>query len=235
MPHDDPVLVVQRHHVGDDAQGRQGHGIEQKLAVARRDLGTAALPLRQSPCQLERDGRTGQEPEWIVGTGQTRMHQNRGVGQRLLELMMVRDDQFQTKTLRFCRLFDAGDAAVHSDYERGFRRGDLPQGIAVQSVALFEAVRKVQIGLGTEKTQTLEKYRAAGDTIDVVVAIDTDLSAALCSCEDAVGGFRNAGQEIRRMEPRQRCVQKTARPLGGIDAAVEQQLGDHMRGAQIRG
>ncbi len=153
------------------------------------------------------------------------MDQHRRVRQRLLELVVVGDDQFQPEALRLLRLFQAGDAAIDGDDQRGAVRRDLPQRIAVESVTLFEPVRHVQVRRGAEQAEDVEEDGGAGHAVHVVIAVDAQAAAGTDGGEDAVGCLGHARQQFRRMQSGQGSVEEAA-GLGGIaQAAIEQQLG----------
>ena len=74
------------------------------------------------------------------------MDQHGSVGQPLLELVVVGDDQLQAQPPGLLGLAQAGDAAIDGDDHRRPRLGDLPQRLGVEAVPLLQAVRHVEIG-----------------------------------------------------------------------------------------
>ena len=74
----------------------------------------------------------GQPAERVAPPRQARVDQHGRVGQRLLHLVVVGDDQLQAEPSRLLRLGEAGDAAIDGDDQRGAGRGDLAQRLALR-------------------------------------------------------------------------------------------------------
>ena len=235
MADEDAVLVLQRHHVGDQAQGRQHHAVQQEVPVARRDPVAAAGQLAQRPGHLEGHPRAGQAAEGIGGAGQARMHPRRRLGQLLLHLVMIGDDQLQAEPARFLGLGQAGDAAIDRNHQRGARLGDLPQGLGVEAVTFLQAIGHVEIDTRPQQAQRLPEDGRARDAIGVVVAVDADAAAGAGGGVQALGGLGGAGQQLRRVQARQRRLKEAAGDVRLVEAAVEQQLGHDRRQAQRGG
>src|SRR5260370_33058151 len=93
------------------------------------------------------------------------------VRQGLARLMMIGNDQFEAQALGLLGLFEAGDATVHRDHHLGAAGRDLPEGFAVQAVTFLQAMGNVEVRLASQKPESLEKNGAAGDAVNVVVAV----------------------------------------------------------------
>src|SRR5439155_6873970 len=98
----------------------------------------------------EGDSGSGESAEWVGAAGQTRVDHHCCLREPFLELMMVRDDELQTEPGRLRGLLQGADAAVDRDHHRGTGQGDLPKGLTVKSIALFEPMGYVKVSDGTE-------------------------------------------------------------------------------------
>src|SRR5688572_28794462 len=122
------------------------------------------------------------------------MHQDRRIGQRVLRLMMIGDDQLEPKQSCFIRLFNAGNAAVNRDDGRNAVGSDFSKSFLVEAITVFESMRDMEIDLRPEVLEARQKDRGASNAIHVVVAVDANLLPGVDGREDAVDRLDNAGQ-----------------------------------------
>ena len=231
----DAVLVVQGHDIGDDAQGGQNHRVEQEIAEQRRDLFAAALAHRQRPGQLEGDARAAQAAERVRRSRQPGVDQHGRVGQRVLHLVVVGDDQLQPQPARLLGLGQAGDAAIDRDHQFRALFRDLAKRPGVEAVALFLAMGNVDVGPGPEQVERLQEDGRAGHSVHVVIAVDVDAPALVDGVEDSLGRKGDAGQQLRGVQAVEGGVEEATGLFGDIDTAIEQQLGDQRRHLQRTG
>src|SRR5207249_4949571 len=81
----------------DEPEGSQRQAVEQELAQGRRDALAATGAFGKQPSQLEGDAGAGQAAKGICRARQARVHESVRARQRIPELMMVGDDQFQAQ------------------------------------------------------------------------------------------------------------------------------------------
>ncbi len=143
MMYQDPILVDQRHYIGHRSQRRVAHSSDQELSHRRtHPLGIAAS-LADRPRQLESDPRAAQPAERIEMTGQSRVHHGRRLRQRVCQLMVIGNDQFQAQLRRCLRFLDTRDPAIDRDHHRRASLGQLPQRIAIEAVPFLESIGHV--------------------------------------------------------------------------------------------
>lgn len=210
---DDAVFSQERHDVGDDAHGGEGEQFDQQGAERRVDLVAAARECGQSPRELVRDARAAEVWERIGrATGRERVHECEGFGQigdRLGRRVVVGDDEVAAPGLGFAGGNRCGDAAVDADDEVVLV-GKFGDGVAVEAVALFEAVGQVgcEANVGLEGMKQVPEDGGGRDAVNVVVGVDDDGLVALKGVEDACRGLVEVGHERWIMEIAERGVEK---------------------------
>ena len=225
------VLVHQRHHVGHRAQGRQTNRLYKKIPHPRTDPLRPAGLLAEGPGQLEGHARTAQPAEGIIA-GQLGVDDACRLGEFGADGVVVGDDQFQPALAGDAGLLHAADAAIDGDHQGRPAAAPRLHGLAVQAVALVNAVRHVIADLGPQQLQAEIEHGGARHAVHVVVAIDHDPPLGLDDRMDPLGGLAAAGQGLGIVEVRELGVEERA-GLGRIgDAAADQQLGDHVRHAR---
>ena len=124
------------------------------------------------------------------------MNQHGRGGQCLANRVVVGDDKFHPQFGRQCCLLDAGDAAVdRNEQSRLVLVGQRTDGPGIQSVAVVETIGDRVIDLGPGQCQAVPQQAGAGHAVDVVVAVDRDLSAVADCRDDSVGGLIDSRQQ----------------------------------------
>ncbi len=225
---DDAILAQERDDVGDDAHGGEGEQFDQQGAERRADLVAAAGECGQSPRKLVRDASAAKVWERIWrATGRQRVHEGEGFGQIgdcLGWRVVVGDDEVAASGLGFAGGNGGGDAAVDADDEIVLV-GEFGDGVAVEAVALFEAVGEVggEANVGLECVKQVPEDGGGGDAVDVVIGVDDDGLVALEGVEDASRGLVEVGHEGGIVEIAERGVEEAGigDAAGGEDAIGE--------------
>jgi len=235
--HKDPVLVQQRHDVGDGPQGGQPHGLQEKIAHGRSDLARAAGLLADGPSHFQRDAGAAQPAKRIRRAGQAGVDDGRRLGESRAWLVVIRDDQAHAPLLRQRGLFAACDPAVDRDDQLRALVGEPGNGLAVQAVPFVEAVGQVVPHLGAQQLQALAQDGGAAHAVDVVVPVDHYATLLPDRLPDGLGGLRATGQAGRVTEVGQPAVEELPGLARVGDAATDQQLGDdgRDRGGTLQG
>ena len=233
MPHVNAVFVEQWHDVGNEPERGQSDGVEQKLAQPWLDFLAAAELLTEQPGDFERHAGAGQAAERLDRPRPSRMHDDGGGRQLTLALVVIGDDQFEAQLVRFRGFVEARDAAIDGDDELRAVGLELLKRLRIQPVALFQAVRHVEIRFGADVAESLEEDGRSGHAVGIVVAVHRDAAAGLSGFPQFLSRLDGPRQFGRRTQPRERAFEK---PLGlarFTDTAIEQQLRDDRGRVQI--
>ena len=123
--------------------------------------------------------------------------------------MMIRDDQCDAALFRHLRRLDRGDAAIDGDDQLCAAVADLRDGVAIQAIPFFDAMRNVVIDLAAELTDRVPEDGGGGDAVDVVVAVDDDLSRSrmdLAMRSDAIDRFGISAGSCRHLSVGRRNI-----------------------------
>ena len=155
------------------------------------------------------------------------MHETYGRRQLRRHFVMIGDDQFETEVSRERRFLDAANAAIDGDDQplRVFLV-KLPHRVAVQAIALFQAMRDVVIDRRIREPQAVPKNTRRGDAIDVVVAVDRDPPPRLHRRDDTIGRFGKIRHQVRFVQSHQARLQKRLRRRVARVSASDQHLRD---------
>jgi hypothetical protein len=127
---------------------------------------------------------------------------------------------------------DGLDAAVDADDERGPPLDRDTDVLVLDAVAVGQTLGDEIIGLGPERRQGLQQHDRREHPVDVVVAEDEDLLAAVDRGPDAVDGPVHPLHQERIMKAVETAMEKGAGGLGGQDVPVGQDAGDGRRKRQ---
>ena len=149
-------------------------------------------------------------------------------------MMMVCDDQIDTRIPGRCCRAGGGDAAVHGDDHIRVLRGEAGDGVSVQPVSLVESMGDIRgdPGLSIEVTQHVKENRAGGHAVDVVVAVDDDRLTLIQCVEEASGGVVSAWKQGGIMHQPHPRIQKDIR-VARLDGAGGQEAADQRLTARI--
>ena len=109
----------------------------------------------------------------LEGIGAVRplgVHHRHGVGQGVLALVVVRDDQVQADFFGVAGLLHAGDTAVHGDDQGHALLPQGAQGILPQAVAVLDAAGDVFQAVPSAQPQVVHQQHGGGDAVHVVVS-----------------------------------------------------------------
>ena len=229
--HEDPVLVEQRHHVGHRAQGRQADRPQQHAAQPRRHLLCPAGPRGDRPGQLEGHAGAAQVAEGIGGARQPRMDEHVGRRQRLVEMMMVGDDELHAQGPGPSGRLHGGDPAVHRDDQAAAVGGERLDGPRLEAVAVLEAVGHVPADAGADRLEAAQQDRGAAHAVGVVVAVHHDPAAGPGRGQDPVRRLGHPGQRLGVAEVGEAGREEGARGPGVGDPAGDEQGRDDARHA----
>ena len=145
-------------------------------------------------------------------------------------LVVVGDDQIDAELFGDLRLIDGGDAAVDGDDEGRAVAVELFDGLAVEAVALVDAVGDVGLdafGGVAEGDECVPEDGGGGDAVDVVVAVDGELFTGLHGFRDPFCGVGDAGKgggvdQVLELGPQELACGLN---VVGAEAAVDQAAG----------
>ena len=213
--HDRAVFPLHAHHV----RHRADRG---ERAVARKD---GLLALVEGEHQLERHAHAGKVLERVGAVRPVRIDHCRGVGQGLLALVMIRNDQIDAQRIGVGGFLHTGDAAVHGDDQRhaGFReRADR---LAAQAVALLGAAGDVHDRVRAAGAQIVGQKAGGGDAVHIIIAVYRNLFAVGQRAGDALNGLVHILHQKRGVGQCALALERLGRLLGGRHAA----RGQHAR------
>ncbi len=93
--------------------------------------------------------------------------------------MVIRDDRVHSGFRELRHLVDRSNPAVHCEDEIWLPRQDVRQDLSRQPIAVDETLRKERFHVRTQRPQSPEGERSAGDAVHVEVAEDHDLAVVL--------------------------------------------------------
>ena len=231
VPHHHPILVRERHHVGDRRQRDQSQGTDQEFAEVGRGPLAVAKALADLPGQLERDRRAAQIGAGLMAAGQAWVDDRVGLRQRPADRVVVGDDQLDAQLARQLGLAHRRDAAIDRDDQLGLVLGrQLAQGLGIDPVAFLDAMGDVVLDVGGPgQPQARPQDAGAAHAVDVVVAVNDDLAIIPDRPDDPLGGLDRAGQQLGVVQASQPGLEKRPRSGRVVDAAIEQKLRDQRR------
>ncbi|MNS50718.1 hypothetical protein D3C72_833740 [compost metagenome] len=208
LMHQNPIVGVQRHHVGDAAQR---HQVKQFADVRLRLVlvpAKAAQARAQRHQHIENHPDAGERLAREFASGLVRVDQRIGQRQFIAGQVVVGDQYFEASLFGSGHAFDAGDAVVDGDQQlRLAGQCDLDD-FRGQAVAIFEAVRHQIVDMRrTEQAQTEHADSAGGRPVRVEVADDEDALALLQRRHQQVYRRIDALELLKRDQPRQALVQ----------------------------
>ena len=191
------VDALERHHVCDGAE-RDEIKVTQK--IGRRPLGSPEAALAQ--LAIERNQRHEHEADRSEMTKLRKIvlpvridHRERR-RQRLVGKVMVDDDGLHAEPRGLGERVMAGGAAIDRDEQRRATLGERTHGFDVGPIALEQAVGNVDERREPTVAQEARQRRRRGRAVDIIVAEDRDLFAALDRVRDARRRSRHAGKRI---------------------------------------
>ena len=210
---DESVLSPKRYDVGHSADRRQSHGPHEERTHLRGGFFSVTQPLANPPGELERDADSAQIAEGIARAGQPRMHKARRLRQGGTDLMMVGDHKLQAQFAGQGRLGKAADTAIHADQEalRIFLV-ELPDGVAVEPVSLFQARRDVEVDATSRQFDAVPQQGRGRHAVDVVISVNRDAALRTDGRNDPIGGFRDSRQNFRVVQAGELGVQEAHSP-----------------------
>ncbi|MNH98267.1 hypothetical protein D3C73_509860 [compost metagenome] len=206
--HQNPVVGIQRHHVGHAAQG---HQIEQ-FADIRLRLARVPAELAQTRTQghqhIENHPDTGQglareRATWLVRIDD-------GIGQRqfVAGQVVIGNQHLEPGLFRCSHAFDAGDAVIHGNQQMRLALQRDCDDLRGQAVAVVETVRHQIIDMRRpQQTQTQRAHGAGRCAVGIEVTDDQNALALFERRHQQVHGGINALELLERNQPRQTLVQ----------------------------
>ena len=102
-----------------------------------------------------------------------------GLGQLVVALVMVGDDDLHAELARERDLLVRGDARVHGYHQARAASVQLLHRLPRQTVALAQTVRDIIFTGCARRAQVIDQRAGRGDAVDIVVSVDHDALAAL--------------------------------------------------------
>jgi len=146
---------------------------------------------------------------------------------------MVRHDHPHSRRLGGLDAVVGADSAVTSQKElrpqsaRDFDRAFM------DAIAFFDAVGHVGLDPHADAGEEAVENGRAGDTVDVVVAVDEDKLASLLGAQDLVPGMGVVGQQARVVKVVEAGMEETLRFSRVGNAALNEKGGDDVGDAQL--
>ena len=163
------VFAHDGHDVRDRAErDKVGVAVEHRVRVAveRAD-------------QLECHTHAREAVERIGVPGLLAVDDRFGLGQLVVALVMVGDDDLHAKLARERDLLVRGDARVHGYHQARAASVQLLHRLPRQAVALAQTVRDIIFTGCARRAQVIDQRAGRGDAVDIVVSVDHDALAAL--------------------------------------------------------
>ena len=161
------------------------------------------------------------------------MDQHFRLRQHRRELVMIGDDDLQSECRRLGDFLDGTDAAINADDPLHAVVREFPKRLAVQTVAVDDAVRHMEFDFRVQDRQQSHQDRGAGGAVHVVVAVDADALIRADGGKQFLGGFGYAGHESRGVQAGHRRPQEFPGGRRRTQTAVHQQLGDDRRDRRL--
>jgi hypothetical protein len=124
------------------------------------------------------------------------MHEHVSCGERVGEVVVVGDDQFQAELPRPHGLGHAGDAAVDGDHDLGTPGRERLERFGVEPVALLEPVGHVPTRRRIDRLEAAHQDRRGAHAVGIVVAIDHDRPPGPRGRQQPFGCRRDARQQV---------------------------------------
>ncbi len=220
VPHQHAIFIDQRDHVAHRSQRHQSDGLHQKVPHRLADFFRLAGALTQCPGQLEGHAGTAQPGERIGSGGQARMHDRVGRRQRGADRMMIGDDQLQPELASPQRFGDARHTAIDGDDHLRATTGQCLKRVAIQTIAVVDAIGHVVADLGREQLEAQGQKRRAAHSVDVVIAVHDDSPTGGDGRHDAVGRSGYARQILGIAQAAQPGFEKVAGLASIVNAAA---------------
>ena len=146
-----------------------------------------------------------------------------GGGELLFALVMVGDDKIDAERCGVGGLINARDAAVDRDDQRDAGLGKGADGVAAETVALFDAAGDMQGHIRAAGAEIIGEKTGGGDAVHIIVAKDGDLFAAFQRPCDAGYGFVHVLHQKRRTGERRFTLER----FGGLFTRLHAARGQH--------
>ena len=209
-----PVFSHQGDYIGNGAQADHIRVfVQHRLRVSGQGAG-----------QLEGNGNAGQISVGVAAVRPVGVHHRHGLGQLILALMVVGDDQIHSQLSAQPGFLNGGDSAVHRNDQGNTLVFQLVQGNGVQAVALFQAAGDVADAIGALLAQKVGKQTGGGNAVHIVVAEDRDFFTPGNGCRHPSRGQSHIRQQIG-VRQAAIAVQKAGCLVGGFHTPSGQNHG----------
>ncbi|MNH97115.1 hypothetical protein D3C73_498070 [compost metagenome] len=208
LMHQNPVVGIQRHHVGHAAKS---HQIEQFADIRLRPAcvpAQLAQPRTQGHQHIENHPDAGQRLARKLATGLVRIDD--GIGQRQLVTgqVVVGDEHLEPGLFRRCHAFDAGDAVVDGDQQMRLTLKRHRDDFRCQAIAVVESVGHQIVDMcRPQQTQTQGAHGARRRAVGIKVADDQNALTLFERSHQQIHRGIDALELLERNQPRQALVQ----------------------------
>ncbi len=225
---DSAVLPEKGHDVADRAQRRD---LRKRFFVERK-----VFPANDRLGDLEGDAGSAEVLEGVTATRLLRVDHGGPLGKDIGRQVMVGDDDGDARLRRLGDRLDGGDAAIDGDDRfRLVLREDLSERFGLEAVAVADAVRKKRDGVGAEGPQNRPELRDRGHSVDVVVAENDDLLAALRRRHENVDRALHSLHPKWVVSLRERRREEISRSRAVANAPVQEKSRGNGRNAGLAG
>ena len=235
LRHQDAIVEVERHHVGDRAERNE---IEQVgrirgLAVAQ----PARLPhaSRQRRHHVERDAHARQRLRREGLVRRVRIDEPGRFGQFAARQVVIGDEHVDAVAPRLAHAFQRRDAVVDGDDEARLALGRDTDDFGSQAVAEPKAVGHEEVRFEPQLVQLAHHQGGAGGPVCVEVADDQHLQAAVEATDQQVRRLLQAAERAHGQQALEAEIefQRVAHRTGGVDTAQHRMQGQWQRRDQV--
>ena len=145
----------------------------------------------------------------ISAVGPVRIDHGGAVGQALLALVVIGDDELHAELSAHVGLVQCGNAAVHRDDQPHALGRELFDGGRIQAVALLQPAGNVIKAVRAQRAQAFDQKTGGRDAIHVVIAENGDLCTA---CNGGLEKLRGLAQLLHGQRVAQRRIDVQKRP-----------------------
>ncbi len=192
-PHEHPVLA---HHRDDVAGGRDGHEVEERPRLLRRE----AERVQDALDQLEPDAAPAEPLERVGAVRPLGVEDSHGVRDGRAGGVVVADDEVEPFRLRIGRLLHGRNPTVEGDDERGAAlHGHVDPDLA-EPVAVLEPVGDEERRFDALRAEERQHHRRRGRPVHVVIAVDEDALALSDGASDPLDRQPHVPHQVRVVE-----------------------------------
>ncbi len=203
------VFAHDWHDVRDRAERYEvGVAVEHRVRVARKRTD-----------QLERDAHARETVERVGVPRLLAVDDRFGLGQVVVALVVVGDNDLHAKLPRERDLLVRRDARIHRDHQARAPAVKLLHRLPRQTVALAQAVRDIIFARSALSAQVIDQRAGRGDAVNIVVAVDHNALASRERAAYHLDRLVHVAHQMRVVQAAPVAAEKRTRRIGVFDAA----------------